>query len=158
MIQVREADLDDLEVVLELWSEFTQYLSKMEPDFFQLQEDAREIYRQILHEQLQSEHTLVLLAKDSAKAIGYNLTSIRYPTNVFLQIPYGHISDLYLRQEFRGQKVGQQLVKIAIVWLKNRGISKVNVNPFFTSSQVVKFWKDMGFERYEMGFKSSIEC
>ena len=157
MVQIREATLADLEVLLDLWAEFSDYLHRVEPDFFQPKANAAEIYRQILYGQLTDENVLVVLAFFHETPIGYTITSICYPKQVFIQEPYGHISDLYLKAEYRGEKFGQQLVNFSLKWLEINKISKVSVKPFLSKSEAVSFWQKNDFQPYEVVLKYIIK-
>lgn len=156
MIQIREATLDDLEILLDLWTEFSNYLNQVEPDFFQPKANAKEIYRQILNSQLIDDHVLVVIAFFDGTPIGYHITSICYPKQVFIQEPYGHISDLYLKAEYRGEKLGQRLVDFSLKWLESNQISKVSVKPFLSKSQAISFWQKNDFKPYEVVLKHII--
>lgn len=157
MVQIREATLEDLDILLDLWVEFSDYLNRVEPDFFQPKANAKEIYRQILWRQLKDKHVLVVIAFLHEIPIGYNITSICYPKQVFIQEPYGHISDLYLKSEYRGENFGQQLVDFSLKWLEINQISKVSVKPFLSKAEAVSFWQKNDFKPYEVVLKHIIK-
>lgn len=156
MIQIREATKKDLEAILDLWEEFTGNLHMMEPDFFQLKLDARELYRKKLKKQIHLPYYLVLVAKDEEAIVGYHIASIRYPGEVFVQKPYGHISDLYLQAGYHGQNLGRQLIEYTMGWLIDRGIRDVDVKTFSANPEGVNFWKKNGFSLYEVAFKMKL--
>lgn len=157
MIVVREANRNDIEGILDLWEEFTGYLAKMEPDFFQLKPNARAIYRRTLIKQLKFPEYRVFVADDAGKLIGYHVVSIRYPGDVFVQTPYGHISDLYLKSGYRGKAIGKELIAAARNWLKEQGIEKIDVKTFMENPKGKRFWEKNGFQPFEVAFKSSLE-
>ncbi|AZR72637.1 hypothetical protein BBF96_04075 [Anoxybacter fermentans] len=157
MVQIREANEEDLDAILTLWEEFTQYLQKVEPDFFQLKTNAREIYQKRLKEQINLSNNLVIVVEDEGKLVGYHIASIRYPGEVFIQEPYGHISDLYLKADYRGIEIGRRLVQYTKKWLKERGISHLNVKTFTDNPGGVVFWEKNGFEKYEVTFKCNLK-
>lgn len=156
MIQIREADKNDLEAILDLWEEFTKNLHQMEPDFFHLPFDAREVYREKLKKQIHLSNCLVLVVEEKEAIVGYHIASIRYPGEVFVQKPYGHISDLFLRADYQGQNLGRQLIEYTMGWLVDCGICDVDVKTFSTNLEGVDFWKKNGFSLYEMAFKMKL--
>lgn len=157
MIRIRQATEKDLEGLLDLWEEFTGYLARVEPDFFQLKPDARNIYRRMVEERLWLPEHLILVAEDGDKLVGYHTASIRYPGEVFVQTPFGHISDLYLKASYRKQNLGQQMIHTAAEWFKTRGITHLDVKTFSANPKGQQFWEKNGFTAYEMAFKCGLE-
>lgn len=156
MLIIREAEARELNEILDLWDEFTRYLNRMEPQFFQLKPDAREIYHKILQNYINCSDHLVLIVEDEEKLVGYHIASIRYPNEVFIQEPYGHISDIYLKEKYRKQNVGVKLIDHSIKWLKMQGVSNLNVKTFLFNHKGMSFWRRNGFEAYETVFKISL--
>lgn len=157
MIIIREANRNDVESILDLWEEFTCSLHQMEPEFFQLKPNAREIYRKILKKQLKFPEYHVFVAEDEGMLIGYHVISIRYPSEVFIQAPYGHISDLYLKSEYRGQSIGRELIEAGRNWFKKNGVERLDVKTFQTNPNGKRFWEANGFQLFEVAFKSNLE-
>lgn len=157
MIRIRQATEKDLEALLDLWEEFTGYLARVEPDFFQLKPDARTIYRGIVEERLRLPEHLILVAEDRGRLIGYHTASVRYPGEVFVQTPFGHISDLYLQEAYRKQNLGQQMIHTALEWFKARGIRHLDVKTFSANPKGQNFWEKNGFTAYELAFKCGLE-
>lgn len=157
MVIVREANRNDLEAILDLWEEFTQSLHQMEPDFFQLKPNAREIYGKILKKRLKFPEYRIFVAEDAGTLIGYHLVSIRYPSEVFIQSPYGHISDLYLKRGYRGQRIGCQLIEAGKNWFIRHGVNKLDVKTFQANPKGKAFWESNGFQPFEVAFKRSLE-
>lgn len=154
MIKIREANHDDLEDVLELWANFTEYLEKKEPDFFNLKPEATEIYRGMLDKMIADNDIKVWVGDDNGKLVAYHIASIRYPGDVFVQEPYGHISDLYLKEEYRGQQLGERLVEETKKWLQQQGVKKLDVKTFSDNPGGLAFWESCGFDKMEVSFKS----
>ena len=157
MVHIRQATAADLESLLDLWEEFTCYLEKLEPDFFRLKPGARNIYREMLKERLGESGNMILVADDEGVLVGYHTVSIRYPGAVFVQNPYGHISDLYLRTNYRNNNLGVQMIEMGVRWLRERGITHLDVKTFTTNHHGQQFWERQGFESYELAFKCALE-
>lgn len=157
MILIREANRNDVESILDLWEEFTRTLHQMEPDFFVLKPNAREIYRRLLKKQLKFPEYHIFVAEDEGKLIGYHVVSIRYPSEVFVQAPFGHISDLYLQSTYRGQSIGQKLIEAGKNWFLDMGIEKIDVKTFLTNPKGKAFWEANGFQPFEVAFKNNLE-
>ena len=156
MFIIREAEAKEINEILDLWEEFTRYLNRMEPQFFQLKPDAREIYHEILNNHINCPEYLVLVVEDFGELVGYHIASIRYPNEVFIQEPYGHISDIYIKEKYRKKNVGVKLVDHSIKWLKMQGINNLNVKTFLFNPNGMAFWQRNGFEAYETAFKISL--
>ncbi|MCK4260003.1 MAG: GNAT family N-acetyltransferase [Halanaerobiales bacterium] len=153
---IRQATLNDIDGLLELWDEFTYYLQKKELDFFHRKENARVIYREMLKIFLKNHKCLVLVVVDKENLVGYHITSIRYPSEVFLQEPYGHISDLYLKSDYRGKGLGRKLLEHSRNWLREKGILRLDVKTFTDNQGGVDFWQRNGFNTYEVAFKCNL--
>jgi GNAT superfamily N-acetyltransferase len=60
--------------------------------------------------------------------------------------PRGLISELYVLDKFRKQKVAQQLFSEAKKWLAQKNISEVELNTVKNNDNGEFFWKEMGFQ------------
>lgn len=146
--RIRRARLEDLETILLLWTSFMEFLTRKETSF-SLKDDYCKEYRRVLPRKIEDRKTLVLLAEEE-EAIGYCITSIRYPLPILEQRPFGQVSDLYLKEEYRGAGIGEALVDYSSKWLREEGIEEIHIKTFSWNTKGISFWKRQGFTPYEL--------
>ncbi|PIY80800.1 MAG: hypothetical protein COY80_01090 [Candidatus Pacebacteria bacterium CG_4_10_14_0_8_um_filter_42_14] len=66
----------------------------------------------------------------------------------------GSIDDLYLIAEYRNQGLGKQLMKVGLVWLKEKGVKKVGLAVHKDNLAAVKLYESFGFEDEPDSYRS----
>lgn len=155
-ITIKEASMEEKEMVLSLWLAFMKHLSQVEPENFCLKEDYRLEYQKMLPALLKDEKTLVLIAWAGDEAIGYHVTSIRYPLPILQQKPFGQVSDHFVKEGFRGLGVGTSFLKESRYWLQKHNIQEMHLKTFLHNKEGLEFWKKQGFSPVEVRLKKTL--
>lgn len=102
-----------------------------------------------------------LVAEENGEVIGYIIFWIK-------EIDNGHIISLAVNENYRGTKVGSNLLRSAINIFVNCGIYKINLEVKIQNIQAIEFYKSFGFvidreeeNYYEDGsnaFKMHLDC
>jgi GNAT superfamily N-acetyltransferase len=67
--------------------------------------------------------------------------------------PYGLLEDLYIEEEYRGQKIGSELVQAVIDEAKKLGCYKLISQSRYDREKVHEFYKKLGFKDYGKNFR-----
>ena len=55
------------------------------------------------------------------------------------------LESMYVREAYRGQGVGQQLVQKFLEWARERGVERVSVTAYVANERAVAFYEKLGF-------------
>lgn len=67
--------------------------------------------------------------------------------------PYGLLEDLYVDEEYRGQKIGSELAQAVIDEAKKLGCYKLLAQSRYVREKVHEFYKKFGFIDYGKNFR-----
>ena len=92
----------------------------------------------------------IIIEKDN-KIIGH--TYLYLIKNDLHEKPYGLLEDLYVDEEYRGQKIGSELAQAVIVEAKKLGCYKLLSQSRYARKNVHEFYKKLGFKDYGKNFR-----
>lgn len=119
--EVRQAAVDDGEEILELWHGFTSYLSEYD-DRYAHKEDADERWLSYFENQLLgSKYGAVFVAEhgESGDLIGVLEARIMGDHPIFRLSDHGYVNGLFVREDYRGDGLGDELLSAAAEWFRN---------------------------------------
>lgn len=67
--------------------------------------------------------------------------------------PYALLEDLYIEEEYRGQKIGSELVQAVIAEAKKLGCYKLISQSRYERENVHEFYEKLGFKDYGKNFR-----
>jgi GNAT superfamily N-acetyltransferase len=148
MVEIQRADQTHIEGIVELWKELMDYIGGIEP-YFKRSSVGHLKFENYLREAIESESSLVLVAVDSEKVVGY---ANAYVTNFFPVIEhttFGFISDFVVTSTHQRQGIGTQMFEEIKSWLDKWGIKRIELRVIGKNKVGYAFWKKHGFDEYE---------
>jgi len=163
MIAIRKANLNDVKVIVNLWQEFmknhdkivTKENSKLKT-YVARKETAAENYREFVSGHISSENGAVFLAEVGGVAAGFTLAYIKDEIPVFKIEKIGYVSDLFVKEEFRGIKVSSKLMKSLIKWFKEKGMKHISLGIYSDNKLAHSIYEKWGFFDYRMEMRKEI--
>ena len=146
-IQIRRARQEDLETLLDLWLEMMSYHGRLDPRFAP-EDNARDAFRDTMREWIGATARRVLVAVADGQVVGYTIGSIVENPPIFKLRHYGHVSDMCVAPEWRGQGMGRRLFGGLRKWFRSRGLAVVQLNVAALNPAAQAFWREMGFQDY----------
>lgn len=143
---VPAADLHIPEMV-EIWKEFMDFHSDMDP-FFKRREDGHKNFEKFVGDCIKSEESMVIVALDGDKTIGYSILIILRHPPVLKTERYGFIDDLAVRSGYRRRGTGTAILKEVFRWFKSMDIDRVELQVVSKNRIGYKFWEKHGFGDY----------
>lgn len=119
--EVRQAAIDDGEELLELWHGFTSYLSKYD-DRYAHKDSADSRWVSYFENQLvDSKYGTVFVAEhpETGQLVGVLEARVTGDHPIFRLSDHGYINGLFVREEYRGEGLGEQLLESAADWFRN---------------------------------------
>jgi ribosomal protein S18 acetylase RimI-like enzyme len=125
MITIRPATASDQEVLGRFGAALMRMHHAADPKRF-IQADRAEVgYGRFLVSQIANPNSLVVVAEDSGRTIGYLYADVE-PTNwMELRGPCGVVQDIYVDESARRLGAGRQLMRAGIEWIHSKGQSQV---------------------------------
>jgi len=142
-ITIRRADEKDVPTIVELNYALFQEDARQRDPFMNLNwphEEGHEYFTKLL----KSEKSLGLLAEVNAEAVGYLIGYMRRSSSL-RPVRLAELESMYVREEYRSQGVGRQLVERFLEWVKERGGERVSVTAYAANERAIAFYSKMGF-------------
>lgn len=170
MVKIREAVIEDIPKIAEMWAEFLrEHDKRVERNerimpYLKKKEDYKINYENYLRMQFESGKGIVLIAEDrenkeddqKTKPIGFALAVIKKEIPIFEIGELGCIGDIYVKEEFRGKGLSSQLKDKAIEWFKENGIKHACILLYKDNEQVHSIYKKWGFFDYKIEMRKEI--
>lgn len=153
---IRQARLSDIDQLMLLWKEISDYHAALDP-IFALAPDAAKYYRENLTRILNDENWCVLLADEDGVAVGFITGAVREMPPVFVAKRTGHVSDALVIEHFRRRGIGEQLYRAMCEWFRERGVTIIELSVAASNPTAVPFWRKMGFGDYMLRMRAEIK-
>ncbi len=90
-------------------------------------------------------HMKLILAKDK-DYIGYCISTLDAEK-------VGEVFSLYVKPDYRGQSIGEDLMNSSLAWMKTQNAKKIHLSVAEGNERVYKFYKKFGFYPYTTSFE-----
>lgn len=154
--EIVTAELHQLDVVVELWTELMLFHSDRDPRF-RTRENAPALFRTYAQQYIERDDGILLLAFVDGKPAGYVTARCAEAPPVFLGNDVVILEDMVITERFRRHGIGRILTTRIIDWAKEQGKDNVQLQVAECNPEGMKFWREMGFReitrnmRYELG-------
>jgi len=139
---IRRAGPGDLDALVELWLELARHHQDLDP-YFRLRPDARGEARRLLARELGDPDAAAWLAGDPPA--GFCIARIDRAPPIQEEVERAEITDLGVRPSARRGGVGRSLVEAALAWVRERGVSRVEIRVAGRNAEGQAFWRALGF-------------
>lgn len=135
MINIRQAKLKDINLILNFEKELLDYagdiLNEFNPEALvdiKLKDDFENILFNFIRGRIFSKNDAIFIAEFDGEVIGHMIISIKKNFPIFKMNHYGRINTVFIKKEFRGKNISSKLKDEAINWFKKKGINRVSLN------------------------------
>ena len=144
MITIRRAKIEDLATVQQLGFELLKYEHDCWDDSLDLDwpfsEAGEANYRKAILERV------TILAEDDDKAAGFLIGSIQKPApGAARNIATAQLNNIFVREEWRGQKIGERLAEEFRQLCKAEQVELLNVTVNSQNEAAIAFYNHIGF-------------
>lgn len=144
-VTIKNAIQKDLPDVVALWAEHLAYHAAHDL-YFAISPDAASGFLKYLEDQL--DELGLFVAEVNGSRVGFILGEVAQRPPCFAERKYGMIDDLAVTEAWRGQGVGQELLKCMRAWFQIKGIHRIETRVLEANPLASKFWEQAGFEPY----------
>lgn len=147
-IQIRSAQLDDIEVLGDLWLYHRSY-HKQWDILYAINPSAQKEWEKQLKTYLNHSNHCILVAEDvTGKVVGYIHGSFHtWPLSPFQY--YGSLNTITVAKEAQGQGIGKQLVINLLSWFKEQQIDHISLHVDYRNRIALQLYQDVGFRPYQ---------
>ncbi len=151
MIEIREASVEDLPILLG----FEQDLIKAERPFDPSLKEQEISYYDIKKMILASD-VLVLVASENKNIIASGYASIHKPKVYFKFELFAYLGFMYVIPEKRGKGVNKLLIDKLFDWIRSKGIHEVRLDVYIGNSKAIKAYEKVGFQKHLIKMRTII--
>ncbi len=142
--EIRRADQRDLEGLVALWLDLIEQHAGIDPAF-ELRPGAEDELRRLLEAQLRDREAAVFVREASGRLAGFCSVHIARAPPVHREVARAEITDVAVRAEQRRRGIGRALAEAALAWVRERGVSRVEVRVAARNAEGQRFWRALGF-------------
>lgn len=142
-VTIKRANENDVSAIVELNAALFQEDAGQRDPFMNLnwpREEGRDYFTELLRR----DKSIGLLAERKGEAVGYLVGYVRGGSSL-RPVQMAELESMFVKEEFRSQKVGQQLVNEFTAWVAGRGAERVSVTAYAANEGAVAFYERMGF-------------
>ncbi|MBN1386492.1 GNAT family N-acetyltransferase [Candidatus Woesearchaeota archaeon] len=146
-LSIREADKNDLSMIIKLKSELFKYESRI--DNLLAKDRKARMYDNIYNKMsFFNKDFKFYVAEADRRVIGFVSGWVESTPPIFKLRRMGIIGDLYVKGAYRGTGTGTELSNAILDWFKKKKIKWVKVMIYTGNNPSKEFWKSQGFEDY----------
>ncbi len=164
---VRNARLEDVSSIVELWKEFMaehdELVFKENPQiepyirkYLKKRENAASLFKAFIQENIRSDDALVLITEVEGEPVRFSLALIQNTIPIFVVEKIGAISDLFIKKSFRGRGLSSQLKNETIKWLKKKNIAHATITVYADNKHAREIYKEWDFQDFQVVLRRAI--
>ena len=158
-VDIRHADVDDGEELLELWHGFTAHLAEYD-ERYRHRGSADERWLSYFENQLvDAKYGTVVVADAGDELVGVLEARVTGGHPIFRLADHGTINGYYLKEEYREEGIGRRLIEAAIDWFRSRDreLSFCRVDVLDGDETSAADYEELGFEPVEHVYELRFE-
>ena len=143
-MKIRLAETYDIPKICELYSEFFAYNSTQQPQYYKKAIETGPYPRSVIQDN--TEDIYVALKDKDIIGLIHIVEEKTPPYDCYVQHRYATIVDLFVRKDFRGHGVGDQLLASAKQWAKMRELDYIELNVLAENESGMQFYIHENFK------------
>ncbi len=143
-MEIRKARNEDLEQIIQIWTDFMQYLQEVNANYYAAEVDER-AFLHYLNGMLGQETANLLVASMGEEVLGFILARQELLPAWFGESKLGLIRYLAIKRGQQERGVGKALVSATLAWFVELGIERIELY-VLEGLPTSTFWKKLGFQ------------
>ncbi|NKQ34974.1 MAG: GNAT family N-acetyltransferase [Chloroflexi bacterium] len=146
MVTIRPAVVADYELICQLFSLLDSFHARLLPPIFQ-ETDAHVRPYHYIADLIKQPNAVLFLAEEGDTAVGLIHISIDEAADLpfFRSRRYAVVHNVFVREEKRGQGIGQRLMAQAHEWAVDRGATSVELSVWTANQEAMSFYEALGY-------------
>lgn len=155
MIVIRKAMLKDIHTLTslenELYDNQVEYLRESKSqnlDDFILKNNSNKFLKQFILKMIRSKNGLVLIAEFDKEIAGYLIIIIKKNIPIFKLEKLAEITDIYIKEEYRGKGISNKFRDEVFKWYKIKKISSIILDMLPNNIHAKMIYEKWGFNEF----------
>jgi len=125
-----------------------QYTQDVEPVLKPREGTIPVFEKKYLRTAMKSENSLLLVALDGTKVVGYSYALIEESPDLIERMPFGYVHDMFITRDYRRRGIGEMMYGEIVKWFQMRNIKRIELGILPGNKPARSFWKKHGFTDY----------
>lgn len=143
-MDIRQANSQDIPALVELWVDFMDYHTTLDPNFVR-SEDATANWAKYIASILDDKTHRILVATDGPTLAGYIVAIVQEYPPVRTIRQFGFIQEIAVADQFRRKGIARQLLEAAEAWLRSAGVPIIEVKIDVDNDASQALFRSAGF-------------
>jgi ribosomal protein S18 acetylase RimI-like enzyme len=143
---IRKASLQDIDALVTLNSTLADYHASLD-QYYKPGHKTESYFREKILEVIFNKNIHILVAETN-EIIGYIIGVIEEAKPFVIPDTIGKISHAFVKEEYRHQGVGTNLVTRLLTWFKEHDITYVELSVDSRNESAIAAWHNLGFKEY----------
>jgi len=149
MIEIVKAEERHVSDICKLWLEFMRYSEDIDPIFAPRDGTIPVFEEKYLRPVMKSENSLVLVALDRGRVVGYSYSLIIDPSDLMKRKKYGYVHDVFITKDYRRRGIGEKMYEEILKWFHSQNIDCVELQVIVKNEAAVSFWRKHGYMDFQ---------
>jgi len=146
-VNIREAVIEDVPAIIEIWKELMDFHKELDA-IFSRSATGHERFAEFLMSNSDKEDSCVLVAADGEHIVGYCQATIsKYPP-VLVREKYVEIFDIAVTEKYQRQGIGRMIIDSLRRWYADKDVDRIELKYLTSNKSAEEFWTKMGFKPY----------
>ena len=143
-MEIRPANNNDINRLLDLLSEVLEVHAKLRPDLFV--SGTTKYSKEDLEKMLVDKNKPIFVATIDNYVVGYAMCQLRLPTSNMYPAKIYHLDDLCVDEKYRRQGIGEALYQKVVEEAKKNNCYEITLNAWPGNEAALKFYEKMGLK------------
>lgn len=103
-----------------------------------------------LHESLTSEDSVVLVSENDNQINGFLIGCVTEAASYRTLEWLGELEEMVVLPEYRGKKIGEDLVRVFVEWCRSKGLKRIKVEVSAGNSKGLNFYQKQSFGNFNI--------
>lgn len=144
MPQIRPAQLNDIDMIADVYAELFAIMHELQPDYYlRARQDEG-----FIKSMIESGEAALLVAEKDRAILGFIIIQQQQTPSYNCIIPhdFAYITDLVVTESARGLGIGHQLMQAAQDWAQARDLDYIELGALGNNLSAIKLYEQLGFE------------
>ena len=156
---IRHAEVEDGEALLELWHAYTAHLAEFDERYRHREEADDRWLRYFENQLVDAKYGTVVVADAGGELVGALEARVTGGHPIFRLADHGSINGFYIREDHRDGDLARRLLEEAVAWFQGteRGVTFCRVDVLEGDDAFVSDFRELGFEPVEHVYEKTFE-